>query len=296
MGDLGAGHAGLRANRTTGSDDAWGVPFVVPGTTNVSADDITSMIAFGGNKIGLFWSNQSGSPDADSFSVHSDTDPDLTWSAAETAFAGNNFADDHMNLKTDASGKVYVVVKTSLTGSSQLIKFLVRATNSTWTNYNVATGTDSHTRPILILDQQHSLFRIYMTHGQSGGPIVEKTSSMSSISFPTGIGTPVIWDASANDMNNATSTKQNVDASTGLIVMGFEDTTKSLLARRHLRRRRRRQHASDRDDEGSGRYLDGRGDRHERDGDVRRAGHGCQRYHVHPHRSGQHPSHRHGEL
>jgi hypothetical protein len=92
------------ANRTTGSDDAWGTPFVVPGTTNVNADDITSVIAFGGDKVGIFWSNQSASPDADKFSIHSDADADMTWSSAETAFSGTSVADDHMNLKTDASG------------------------------------------------------------------------------------------------------------------------------------------------------------------------------------------------
>ncbi len=218
-------------NRTDGNDNSWNAtPFVLPGSQNVSADDISSLIAFGGNKLGVYYSNQSGSPDNDSFIVHTDGQPDMTWGTRETAFSGNNFADDHVNLKTDASGKVYGVVKTSLTGSSQLIKFLQRATNGGWTNYDVATGTDSHTRPILILDQQHpsTYFRIYMTHGQSGGPIVEKTSALSPISFPTGtaVGNTVIWDASANDMNNATSTKQNVDANSGLIVMAFEDTTK----------------------------------------------------------------------
>ena len=119
------------------------------------------------------------------------------------------------------------MVKTSLSGASPLIKFLVRATNGTWTNYNVATGNDFHTRPILILDEAHSLFRIYMTLGQSGGPpIVEKTSPMSNISWPTGTGTPVMYDASASDINNSTSTKQNVDGQTGLIVVAFNDTTK----------------------------------------------------------------------
>ena len=213
-------------NRTTGSDTTWGSPFVLPGATGVNGDDISTLIAFGGDKVGVMWSNQNASPDAMLFAVHVDGQSDTTWSAPEVALSGTNLADDHINLKTDASGKVYAVTKTSLTGSSPLIKFLSRATTGTWTNSNVATGSENHTRPILVLDLEHSLFRVYMTHGQSGGPIVEKTSPMGSVSWPSGTGTRVIWDASSNDMNNPTSTKQNVTAASGLIVAAFEDTTK----------------------------------------------------------------------
>jgi hypothetical protein len=213
-------------NRTTGGDASWGTPFVLPGATGVNGDDISSLIAFGGNKIGVMWSNQNASPDAMLFAVHVDGQPDTTWSAAEVAMSGTNLADDHISLKTDSSGAVYAVTKTSLSGSSPLIKFLVRTAGGSWTNYNVATGTENHTRPILVVDEEHSLFRVYMTHGQSGGPIVEKTSPMGSISWPSGTGTRVIWDASANDMNNPTSTKQNATAASGLIVAAFEDTTK----------------------------------------------------------------------
>jgi Bacterial Ig-like domain len=213
-------------NRTTGSDASWGTPFVLPGATGLNGDDISTLIAFGGNKLGVMWSNQSANPDTVDFAVHIDGQSDTTWSTPEVAMSGSNLADDHLNLKTDSSGAVYAVTKTSLTGSSPLIKFLVRTAGGSWTNYNVATGNEDHTRPILVVDEEHSLFRVYMTHGQSGGPIVEKTSPMGSISWPSGMGTPVIWDASADDMNNPTSTKQNVTAESGLIVAAFEDTTK----------------------------------------------------------------------
>ena len=75
-------------NRTTGSDTTWGTPFVIPGSTNVSSDDISTLIHFGGNKIGVMWSNQNGSPDGDRFSIHVDGDPDTTWAAPEVALFG----------------------------------------------------------------------------------------------------------------------------------------------------------------------------------------------------------------
>ena len=213
-------------NRTLGSDAVWGTPFVLPAALNVNKDDISTIIAFGGDKIGVMWSNQAQARDY--FAVHSDSQADTVWATPEVALSGSGIADDHLNLKTDPSGKVYAVVKTSLSGSNPLIKFLVRATAGAWTNYNVGTGSDSHTRPILVVDEAHSLFRIYMTRGQSGGPIVEKTSSMASISFPTGAGTTVMFDSTPteNKINNVSGTKQNVTSQTGLIVVAFNDTTR----------------------------------------------------------------------
>ncbi|MGH2474243.1 MAG: Ig-like domain-containing protein, partial [Candidatus Limnocylindrales bacterium] len=213
-------------SHTSGGDTNWVTPYIVPGTPTIAGDDISTLIAFGGNKIGVMYSNQNGSPDADEFVIHTDGQSDMTWGAPETADSGSGVSDDHLNLKTDASGRVYAVVKTGLSGSSPLIKFLVRATNGTWTDTIVATGSDSHTRPILIVDEANAKLRIYMTHGQSGGPIVEKVSPINAISWPSGTGTPVIWDASSDDMNNPTSTKQNVTAASGLIVVAYEDTTK----------------------------------------------------------------------
>jgi hypothetical protein len=45
---------------------------------------------------------------------------------------------------------------------------------------------------------------------------------MDAPSFPAGRGTPVI---DAADVNNATSTKQSVDGSTGLVVQASADAT-----------------------------------------------------------------------
>ncbi len=46
-------------NRTLGDDASWGTPFVpaVSGT-NTTSDELSSLIAFDGDKIGLMWSNQ----------------------------------------------------------------------------------------------------------------------------------------------------------------------------------------------------------------------------------------------
>ena len=209
-------------NRTTSGDSTWGTPFVLPGSPSVGSDDISSSIAFGGNKVGIMFGDQSN-PDAFYFVVHDDSAADTTWNAPETAFAGVNFADDHINLKTDASGRVFAAVKTSLTGSNPLIVLLARSTGGSWTNTTIGTGTQGQTRPILIIDETAQLLRVYSVDDASGGAITEETSPLDAISFAPGEGTVVILDFDIRDMNNPSSTKQNVTSATGLVVIAFND-------------------------------------------------------------------------
>jgi PKD repeat protein len=202
-----------------GCDDAaWGTPFTpsLPGTkTNFDSDDISAVIAFDG-RVGVFWSNQTN--DTDYFAVHSDTSPDTSWSG-ETALSGTNMADDHMNLKTDSSGRVYAVVKTSRGGSSDpLVVLLVRGTSGDWTSTTVGLKSNHHTRPIVELDEVDGTIHVFATSPESGGDIYEKTSPMNSIGFASGKGTVVMKNADG-ELNNATSTKQNVNPTTGLVVL-----------------------------------------------------------------------------
>jgi PKD repeat protein len=220
----------IYVNHTTGSDNTWSTPRVVPGSgTTVSSDDISSVIHFGGNKIGVMWSNQ-----VDHhfwFAVHTDGDPDTTWTSSAVTFP--YLSDDHINLKTDAAGRVYAAVKTSETTSTRpLISLLVRSTTGTWSNYTLGTVSNSNTRPIVELDEQAGVIHTFATgpsppktSGQSGGTIYEKTSPIGAISFATGLGTPVIREAAFADMNDSTSTKQNLDASTGIVVMANNATS-----------------------------------------------------------------------
>jgi uncharacterized repeat protein (TIGR02059 family) len=223
-------------NRTaclaTCDDAVWGTPFQLS-TNTLLPDDISSLVAFGppgDRRIGVMWSDQ----DVDDtmwFAVHADGDDDLTWSAPEAAVAGANAADDHINLKSDASGRVYAATKTSLTGSSPLTYLLVRpAGGAPWVQHVFGLGTDHHTRPIVALDETNSLVHMFATQSESGGTIYEKTLPMgvadaNGVDFTPGLGTPRIRDASALRMNNSTSTKQPVSAATGLVVLAANKKT-----------------------------------------------------------------------
>ena len=138
-----------------------------------------------------------------------------------------------MDLKTDSSGRVFAVAKTSNGSSSQpLEQLLVRQPGGTWSAHTVSTVADSPTRAILTLDESAGELHVFETgphngvgSGQSGGDIYEKTSPISPISFPTGNGTPVIRDTASSGLNNATSTKQNVNVTTGIVVLAYDDDT-----------------------------------------------------------------------
>ena len=217
-------------NRTTSGDSAWGVPFQLPNASQVASDDISSLIHYDGNKIGVFWGDQRGSTFR--FATHDDaTVSDTTWQTSVMVFPGTKNADDHMNLKslaTDSTGRVFAIVKTSRTVSSDpIVVLLVRTKTPSvkWTAYTIWRVSDHVTRPIVLLDASHN--RIYaFSSTEGGGKVYQKTSSLSAIGFGSGIGAIVMSDVSNNAINNTTSTKQNLSSATGLMVLASNDRTK----------------------------------------------------------------------
>ena len=219
-------------NRSLGDDTLWGVPFPLPvaGAT-VSSDDISSLVAIGGS-IGVMWGNQLD--DAYYFAVHRDGDPPALWQATETALGGPGRADDHLNLTADSTGRVWAVVKTGLhSGNDPLIVLLVRASDGTWVNHTVATNRYSHTRPIVLLDEEQRLVHVLVTgpqapstNGQSGGNIFRKSASMDATSFVDGVGTPVMHIPGQPSLDNVTSTKQRLTAASGLVALAGSEPLK----------------------------------------------------------------------
>jgi len=211
-------------NHTTGSDSEWGTPYLVPGSTAVDADDISSLVHFGDDRIGVMWDNEVDTETY--FAVHGDGTGDgvANWSVATVPTGWHS--DDHLNLKADSAGRVYAATKTSDTfGSQPLILLNVRATTGLWSTYFVSRYSDAHTRPIVQIDEQHGVIHVIMTCGSTGGYICEKTSPMGSISFDSGSGTAIIRDDSSSEINDATSTKQEVNGATGLVVMANNPVT-----------------------------------------------------------------------
>ena len=137
----------------------------------------------------------------------------------EIAAAGGNVADDHFNLKLASDGRLFAAVKTSRSNpSSTLVGLLVRSPAGVWSPLHKVTDVEFNpTRPLCLLDETAS--RVYVFYSLDQSAIYYKTSDVDSLAFPDGRGTPFIVSPLAADINNPTSTKQNIDARTGLVVL-----------------------------------------------------------------------------
>ena len=167
------------------------------------------------------------------FAYHRDSDPDTVWQPIESIYTAMCAADDHINLKSlqaDASGTIFAAVKTSF-GDSGCGGGSSRRTDQpggAQTQQHLESGhlrlpSDDHTRPVVLLDTTNRKVYMFATSPTACGTIYMKSTSMDNPSFPAGKGTPFIKSATYNCINNATSTKQTVDASTGLVVLASDE-------------------------------------------------------------------------
>jgi len=203
-------------NHSLSNDLTWGDPFQLPGSGTVNSDDISSVIAFGGNKIGVVWSNQN--TDAYYLAIHNDGAPPNAWTI-ETGIQGNNLVDDHINLATDTQGRIYLAGKTSLTGDNPLVVLDVRGPSGGWSRYVYGMDADGHTRPIVLTDTQNQKLYMFATSPESSGAIYMKSADIGNIQFVPGKGQPFISSSTTTSINNATSTKQSLNNTTGLVVL-----------------------------------------------------------------------------
>jgi hypothetical protein len=215
-------------------------PFVVPvpGADDLTSDDMSTLVAFDG-RIGVLWSNENTW--CMCFAVHDDADADGTWTArpmigpaAQPADKAQELADDHMNLKApnDGSGTVYAASKTSLDGMGDPLLLLNVFSGGAWTRTVYSTVADQTTRAQIALDLQHK--QLYMFNSSpccNGGVEYYKQSSLvpDQVGFPPGLGTPFISSAANPHANNLSTTKQPVDATTGLVAIAGDDSTKTYL-------------------------------------------------------------------
>ena len=233
-------------SHSTTSDTAWRTPFLLPGATTLVADDISSLVAYkdqSGPAIGVLWSNHN-TPSSMFFAYHRDSDADGVWQGPQAIYSATCAADDHINLKSlqaDPSGAIFAAVKTSFgdkgcggTSSSPLIRLVVRKPNNTWTVTTFGTVGNDHTRPILLLDTTNRQVHMFATSPTSCGYIYYKKTSMDNPSFDlTTKGTVFIGGSyptgSFTCVNNATTTKQTVDANTGLVVLAGDESKRYYL-------------------------------------------------------------------
>jgi hypothetical protein len=199
--------------------------FTTVSKTKVNSDDISAVTSFGGNKIGVFWSDQVAKRDF--FAWRSDADPVTAPWTIETAYGGgvggcptansNLCSDDHMNIKV-LGDTIYVSAKTSLNDTSGApndpqIVLLRRTSDGTWSAFTVSRVSQATTRAVTLLSPDQDKVWVWSTRGSGETDVWE--SSLSSPGFTSSTFTS--WIKTAG-VNNSTTTKQLVTAATGAVV------------------------------------------------------------------------------
>lgn len=241
-------------NSSQAGDATWGTSFTpqVSGTS-VMSDDISSIMAYGG-KVGLMWSNQADpAHDRFYFAVHNDADADNVWQPSIIVSDGPQYADDHIHLTTlqedqGADSKLYAVVKSNcneapgcrgdgISYAQDALIWLFVIGSTEVQSYTVSRGMDNWTRPISVIDSENRNLYLFGTASTNGVPIGEdpetgiyyKSTSLDSITFVEGQGTEFIRTTTDTHINDATSTKQNVNGTTGLLVEAADSATQYYL-------------------------------------------------------------------
>ncbi len=171
----------------------WSDPINIS-TTSTKTDDICAVTAFGGNKIGVLWSDQNREEFL--FKYHTDGANPSIWSSLEVAASGSfnsGVADDHINLAVDSrDGTIYAAVKTSYDFSGYTrIGLLVRRPSGNWEPlYKVAENENNSspnaigTRPIVLLNETENIVTVCFNQADNYNDIIYKESSLFPISFP----------------------------------------------------------------------------------------------------------------
>ena len=217
----------VRVLHSTDRDFRWtpSVALPIDGAV-VKSDDISAAVAFGGNQIGIVWSNQLLG--AFVIATHADGDPDTAWEV-ETINVAPRASDDHINVKADASGRLFMVVKTSLNDEansspdSPLVAVWVRELDGTWRTSTAWHTRDDVTRPQILVDEELQRILVVAAQPGNGGAIVYKTASIADLRFDEGLGTPIL---AAGRVNNPTTTKQSVSLVNGALILAGDSPSR----------------------------------------------------------------------
>ncbi len=195
---------------TSADHKTWDTTGFVVGTSVDAGEDMASIIAFDGDKIGVFYSDVRD--DSYTFRVHDDADSETTWATPETAASGPGLGDDHVNMAKSTDGDVYATVKSK----SNRLYLLHRDPVAGW-SAEVEVARDA-TRPHIVIDKTNSEF--YFMYTDLNPAPSDLKFKKAPLGDPGSIETAtemVFIEVDSVAVNNFTSTKQFVDGDTGLL-------------------------------------------------------------------------------
>jgi len=195
---------------TNSSHTAWSAsPIILQ--TGVYSDDIASVVAFGGDRIGVLWSDQNR--DDIGFRVHHDADDPSAWDPIEIVDHGPGHADDHLNLAFDSQGRVYAISKDDY----DTMSVHRRAAGGGWTTYPNVLGQTGTRGIIMISEGDARAYIVYTNWEASPDRIDYRFADLETLTF----GSTTVFMAASSVLNNVTGTKQILPA--GCLMAAAED-------------------------------------------------------------------------
>jgi hypothetical protein len=191
----------------------------------VDPDDISTIVSYGGNAIGVAWSDQRNQQLQ--FRSHRDGDAPNVWQPVETVRSGFGCIDDHLNMKADSQGVSIWSPRTSSMPSG----YASRSAAGTWSVTTGASGLDCGTRPILQIDAANNKLYVFYTRWEAcvsdgAHAIEERVAYLDNLLFSL----PTVVIAKNNVvMNEVQGTKQILPA--GALAILCEGNGTAYLAR-----------------------------------------------------------------
>ncbi len=217
---------------TVADEAVWSAPVVV-NAGEAGQDNVSGLVRFGCS-VGLYYTDRHATgDDFGYFATHADADPATTWTT-ETVANATSSVSDQANIKADASGNVYLVVKTALTSptSDQVRMYKRTVATGTWSApISVATVASGNVRPQVALQPTFDggVGAVIVVMSNSDGAVYYKTAPLSgpgSLTFETiGAGTPFIKSATDTNIFDPTTTKQVITGAMGFLAVATDRTS-----------------------------------------------------------------------
>ena len=214
------------------ASDVWHWSPAVP--TAISGADgaiRTAALSADGSRVTLAW-NPVGD-DALQIAQHIDGAAPAAWTTDSTTVAGLRDAPGGLSIRTVMGGtgsRLFVAFETAPDRSANANSLapgaivMVRDSDGAWSNVQLGRVKDHLTSPILIVDESHATL-VAVAFVPSSGAIVYKQSPLDKVSFESGRGGDLIASSTDPNLQNPTSTKQEVDLTAGVVVLGADDGT-----------------------------------------------------------------------
>ena len=214
-------NANVRAIWSTSSDHKkWNTTGKILGAPLATdTEEAATVVHFGGNMIGVVWSNQLLGKIRSRF--HRDKDPELNWDPSKTIDCCEGIpgvADNHLSLRALPDGRLFLIAKDDL-GLEGRLHLYVRSAKGSWGEKILVDPdpTAAPTRPTLAIDLENEEAYVIYRNTTQGGRIFFVRTGLKHPAFSE----PCIFiDA---DVNSPTSTKQAVDGKTGLVAVASGD-------------------------------------------------------------------------